>query len=47
VAAEPVTDPELVGMVVEVLADGFERADGEQVLRRAEVRVGRLKAASG
>ncbi len=44
VAAEPVTDPALDGMVVEVLADGFERADGEQVLRRAEVRVGRLKA---
>jgi molecular chaperone GrpE (heat shock protein) len=44
VAAEPVTDPELDGTVVEVLADGFERADGEQVLRRAEVRVGRLKA---
>jgi molecular chaperone GrpE len=44
VAAEQVTDPELDGTVVEVLADGFETADGEQALRRAEVRVGRLDA---
>ena len=42
VATEPVTDPGLDGTVVEVLSDGFESADGEQALRRAEVRVARL-----
>ena len=37
---EPVTDPALDGTVASVLTDGFEL--GEQVVRRAEVRVGRL-----
>lgn len=37
--AEPVADPALDGSIVDVYADGFERAG--RVVRKAEVRVGR------
>jgi molecular chaperone GrpE len=40
-SSEPVTDPGLDGTVVSVLTDGFEK--GEQVTRRSEVRIGKLK----
>ena len=39
--SEPVTDPGLDGTVVSVLTDGFEK--GEQVMRRSEVKVGKLQ----
>ncbi|MCW2917378.1 MAG: hypothetical protein JWN52_5446 [Actinomycetia bacterium] len=41
VGSEPVTDPGLDGTVVSVLTDGFEK--GEQVMRRSEVKVGKLQ----
>ncbi|MGI8332297.1 nucleotide exchange factor GrpE [Actinomadura scrupuli] len=41
VGSEPVTDPGLDGTVMSVLTDGFEK--GEQVMRRSEVRIGKLQ----
>jgi molecular chaperone GrpE (heat shock protein) len=40
VGSEPVTDPLLDGIVMSVLTDGFEK--GEQIMRRSEVRIGKL-----
>lgn len=40
-SATPVTDPALDGKVVEVCAQGFIR--GEQIVRRAQVRVGKYR----
>lgn len=47
VGVESVTDPELDGTVAEVLTDGFETAGGDQVTRRAEVRVAKLREVGG
>jgi molecular chaperone GrpE (heat shock protein) len=41
VGSEPVTDPGLHGTIVSVLTDGFQK--GEQITRRAAVRVGKLQ----
>lgn len=41
VGSEPVTDPGLDGTVMSVFTDGFEK--GEQVMRRSEVRIGKLQ----
>jgi molecular chaperone GrpE (heat shock protein) len=42
VGVEEVGDPALDGTVAEALTDGFEDASGDQVMRRAEVRVAKL-----
>lgn len=47
VGVAPVTDPELDGTVAEALTDGFETAGGDQITRRAEVRVAKLREVGG
>jgi molecular chaperone GrpE (heat shock protein) len=42
VGVQRVTDPGLDGTVAEAITDGFESAGGDQILRRAEVRVAKL-----
>jgi molecular chaperone GrpE (heat shock protein) len=47
VGVEHVSDPELDGTVFEPVTDGFESAGGDQVMRRAEVRVAKLRERGG